>query len=82
MHGKAPGIVSTSMWPPYDGEHTRPVLAWLTISTLVLILILMPHPGSAQDNLPPKFVTGLLDRTHHWSPLRQQWRFIARGIRS
>jgi hypothetical protein len=28
---------------------------------LVLTLILMPRPGSAQENLPPKFVTGLLD---------------------
>jgi hypothetical protein len=28
---------------------------------LVLALILMPQPGSAQEKLPPKFVTGLLD---------------------
>jgi hypothetical protein len=43
------------------GHCTRPALAWLTTSVLVFTLILMPHPGSAQENLPPKFVTGLLD---------------------
>jgi len=42
-------------------HRSRPALIWLTAGVLMLTLILMPHPGSAQDNLPPKFVTGLLD---------------------
>jgi hypothetical protein len=42
-------------------HRTRTALAWLTTSVLVLTLILMPQPGSAQDKLTPKFVTGLLD---------------------
>ena len=40
---------------------TRTTLAWLTASVLVLMLLLMPQPGLAQEKLPPKFVTGLLD---------------------
>ena len=31
-------------------HRTRPALAWLTASVLVLTLILMPQPGSAQEN--------------------------------
>jgi len=42
-------------------QRTRTTLAWLAASVLVLTLILMPQPGSAQDKLTPKFVTGLLD---------------------
>ena len=49
-------------------HRTRTALAWLTASMLVLALILMPQPGSAQEKClpkeykcPPKFVTGLLD---------------------
>jgi hypothetical protein len=42
-------------------QRTRTTLAWLTASVLVLTLLLMPQPGSAQDKLTPKFVTGLLD---------------------
>src|SRR5262245_49795501 len=49
-------------------HRTRTALAWLTTSMLVLALILMPQPGSAQEKCPPteakcppKFVTGLLD---------------------
>ena len=42
-------------------QRTRSTLAWLTASILVLMLLLMPQPGSAHDKLPPKFVTGLLD---------------------
>lgn len=42
-------------------HRTCPALVWLAAGVLMLTLILMPHPGSAQDNLPPKFVTGLLD---------------------
>ena len=46
---------------PPRGHRTRTALAWLTASVLGLALILVPHPGSAQDTLTPKFVTGLLD---------------------
>jgi hypothetical protein len=42
-------------------QRTHRVLAWLTASVLVCALILMPQPGSAEEKLPPKFVTGLLD---------------------
>jgi hypothetical protein len=42
-------------------QRTSNTLAWLTASVLVLTLLLMPQPGSAQDKLTPKFVTGLLD---------------------
>ena len=42
-------------------QRAHTALAWLTASVLVLALILIPQPGSAQEKLPPKFVTGLLD---------------------
>ena len=42
-------------------QRTRTTLAWLTARVLLLMLLLMPQPGSAHDKLPPKFVTGLLD---------------------
>src|SRR5262245_31715348 len=42
-------------------HRTCPAFVWLAAGVLMLTLILMPRPGSAQENLPPKFVTGLLD---------------------
>ena len=42
-------------------QRAHTALVWLTASALLLTLILMPQSGSAQEKLPPKFVTGLLD---------------------